>query len=218
MGQGRVYIFKPTLMWRWKEKEIRVNLDTRPMKDAVKTFHFPIPTPQELRHNFAGSDRYSVIDLNHAFHQFKMDEESQDLFVFYTPWGLYKYIILVMGVSRASSKCHERIRLVVEGLEGVQQNIVVHGDGKEHDIRLEALLERLAEIECPALGLVLCHPGWQGLGLEWDLYMGTSGKWSITTVNLVPYKYILLLSTLVSTRLSPSVSILSKPQPQLNST
>ena len=64
-----------------------------------------------------------------------------------------------MGVSSASSKCHERIRLVVEGLEGVQQNIVVHGVGKEHDIRLEALLERLAEIECPALGLVLCHPG-----------------------------------------------------------
>ena len=90
------------------------------------------------------------------------------MFVFYTPWGLYKYNTLVMGVSSASSECHERIRLVVEGLEGVQQikdDIVVHGDGKEHDSRLEALLERLAEIECPALGLVLCHPGWQGLGV-----------------------------------------------------
>ena len=50
-----------------------------------------------------------------------MDEESQDLFVFYTPWGLYKYNTLVMGVSSASSECKERIRLVVEGLEGVQQ-------------------------------------------------------------------------------------------------
>ena len=43
-----------------------------------------------------------------------MDKESQDLFVFYTPWGLYKYNTLVMGVSSASSECHERIRLVVE--------------------------------------------------------------------------------------------------------
>ena len=53
-----------------------------------------------------------------------------------------------MGVSSASSECHERIRLVVEGLEGVQQindDIVVHGAGKEHDSRLVALLERLAE-------------------------------------------------------------------------
>ena len=40
----------------WTDKKIRVNLDTRPMKDVVKTSHFPIPTPQELRHNFAGSD------------------------------------------------------------------------------------------------------------------------------------------------------------------
>ena len=132
----------------WTDKKIRVNLDTRPMKNAVKTSHFPIPTPQELRHNFAGSDRFSVIDLNHAFHQFKMDQESQELFVFYTPWGLYKYNTLVMGVSSASSECHERIRLVVEGLQGVQQikdDIVVHGAGTEHDSRLQALLERLEE-------------------------------------------------------------------------
>ena len=132
----------------WTSKKIRVNLDTRPMKDAVKTTHFPIPTPQELRHNFAGSDRFSVIDLNHAFHQFRMDEASQELFVFYTPWGLYKYNTLVMGVSSASSECHERIRLIVEGLEGVQQikdDIVVHGQGQIHDARLKALLERLEE-------------------------------------------------------------------------
>ena len=86
--------------------------------------------------------------LNHSFHQFMMDEESQELFVFYTPWGLYKYNTLVMGVSSASSECHERIRLVVEGLEGVQQikdDIVVHGKGEEHDKRLRALMKRLEE-------------------------------------------------------------------------
>ena len=118
------------------------------MKDAVKTTHFPIPTPQELRHNFAGSDRYSVVDLNHAFHQFALDKESQELFVFYTPWGLYKYNTLVMGVSSASSECHERIRRIVDGLEGIQQikdDIVVHGKGEEHDKRLKALLERLQQ-------------------------------------------------------------------------
>ena len=40
--------------------------------------------------------------------------------MFYTPWGLYKNNTLVMEVSSASSEFHERIRLVVEGLEGVQ--------------------------------------------------------------------------------------------------
>jgi len=62
-------------------QKIRVNLDTRHMADAVKATHFPIPTPQELRHNFLGSDRFSVVDLNRAFHKFEMDEESKNLFV-----------------------------------------------------------------------------------------------------------------------------------------
>ena len=89
-----------------------------------------------------------MVDLNHAFHQFALDKESQELFVFYTPWGLYKYNTLVMGVSSASSECHERIRRIVEGLEGIQQikdDIVVHGKGEEHDKRLKALLERLQQ-------------------------------------------------------------------------
>ena len=39
---------------KWSEDKIRMNLDTRPMKKAVKASHFYIPTPQELRHEFLG--------------------------------------------------------------------------------------------------------------------------------------------------------------------
>ena len=61
----------------WNEKKIRVNLDTRPMTAAVSTSHFPIPTPQELRHNILDSDRFSIVYLNHAFHQFEQDEKAR---------------------------------------------------------------------------------------------------------------------------------------------
>jgi len=77
-----------------------------------------------------------VVDLNHAFHQFEMDEESKNLFVFYGPESrLFRFNRLVMGTSSASSECHERIRRVVEGL-GVQQikdDVVVHGKGMGHN-------------------------------------------------------------------------------------
>ena len=127
-------------------KQIRVKLDTRHMAVAVKSSHFPIPTSAELRHNLRGRDCYSCLDLNHAFHQFPMDEESKKLFVFYTPMGLYMYNTLVMGTAPASSECHENIRLILEGLDGVQQikdDLVVHGIGQEHDDRLDAVLQRL---------------------------------------------------------------------------
>ena len=93
----------------WSDINIRVNLDTRTMSAAVKTSHFPIPTPNELRHEFHGSDRFTILDLNHSFHQFEMDDDSKDLYTFYTPWGLYRFNTLVMGVSSGSSECHERI-------------------------------------------------------------------------------------------------------------
>ena len=131
---------------KWDEQAIRVNLDLRNMEKAVRPTHFPMPTSEDLRHRFKGSDRFSLIDLNHAFHQFPLDEESRNLFVFYTPWGLYRYETLVMGVHTASSECQEKVRLLLDGLEGVQQiqdDVVVHGAGEEHDKRLQAVLKRL---------------------------------------------------------------------------
>ena len=53
-----------------------------------------------------------------------------------------------MGTPCASSECHERLRRVLEGLQGVQQikdDLVVHGIGEEHDRRLEAVLNRFQE-------------------------------------------------------------------------
>lgn len=76
---------------KWDPKAIRMNLDTRLMKQAVVKAQYPIPTSEQLRHQFVGSNRYSVLDLNDAFHQFMLDEESQELFKFTTPFGIYKY-------------------------------------------------------------------------------------------------------------------------------
>merc|ERR1719347_1408918 len=53
-----------------------------------------------------------------------------------------------MGTGPASSECHERIRIILEGLEGVTQikdDLVVHGKGQEHDERLKKVLQRLME-------------------------------------------------------------------------
>ena len=45
---------------KWSEKAIRLNIDTRAMEMYVDVTHFPIPTPEQLRHQFLGSDRFSV--------------------------------------------------------------------------------------------------------------------------------------------------------------
>ena len=66
-----------------------MNLDTRHREKVIVKSCWPIPTMEELRHEFAGSDRFSVLDMNHAFLQFEIDEEAKKLFTFQTPRGLY---------------------------------------------------------------------------------------------------------------------------------
>ena len=132
----------------WDKDRIRMNLDTRLMADNVKQTHFPIPTCEQLRHEFQGSNRFSALDLNHAFHQLEIDEESRKLFVFTTPFGLFRYKRLVMGTPPASSECHDKIKKLLEGLPGVAQikdDLIVHGQGEEHDQRLKQVLERFKQ-------------------------------------------------------------------------
>ena len=127
------WIHNPVISDKKYSDKIRLTLDTRPMADAVKTAHFPIPTPEELRHDFKDSDRFSILDLNHAFFQFPMDEETQKLYAFYTPWGLHRFTTLAMGVSSASAETHERLRIILYGTEGVGQikdDLAVHGKGE----------------------------------------------------------------------------------------
>ena len=106
---------------RCDSEQIRINLDLREMEKAAKPSHFLMLTSEDLQHKFEDSDTYSVLDMNHAYHQFALDKASKHLFVFYTPWGLYKYNRLAMGIHTVSSECQEKLRLVLHGLEGVQQ-------------------------------------------------------------------------------------------------
>ena len=118
------------------------------MADVVKTVHFTIPTSDQLRHQFRGSDCFSVLDLNHVFHQLELDESSKDLFKFTTPFGLFRFKRLAMGTPPAYAECHAKLAEVLINLEGVVQikdDLVIHGEGKEHDNRLEKVMQRLME-------------------------------------------------------------------------
>ena len=52
----------------------------KPLKDGCRMWwwqliHFPIPTSEQLRLQFVGSDKYPTYDINHEFHQLKIDEQ-----------------------------------------------------------------------------------------------------------------------------------------------
>ena len=64
-----------------------------------------------------------------------MEEESSKYYTFWTTKGLYKFNTLAQGVSSASAETHDRIRRILQGVEGVIQikdDMIVHGKGAEH--------------------------------------------------------------------------------------
>ena len=66
--------------WDPSGKQIRLTLDCQAVNRDIYHTHEPIPTSEELRHQFAGSDRFSVLDLTNCFHQFEIEEEARKLF------------------------------------------------------------------------------------------------------------------------------------------
>ena len=54
----------------------------RPLGNEKSGTSFTLSNANRGRHQFTGSNKFSVVDLNHAYHQFPLDEESKKLFVF----------------------------------------------------------------------------------------------------------------------------------------
>ena len=143
------YVSNPVITAkRWSDQEIRLNLDLSDANEDIVTSVHPIPTPEELRHEFREADTFTSIDANQMFQQWRVAKNKRKIFTFRTPWGLYRYVRLPSGVNCAGAEANNNFRAIVEGLKGItqiQDDVVVFGKGRQHDRRLEKLLKRLEE-------------------------------------------------------------------------
>ena len=79
-----------------------------------------------------------------------LDEESQLLTTFNTPFGRYCYTCTPFGITSAQEVFQKRMHQHFDDLEGVEtdiDDILIHGTTEEeHDRRLESVLERCEKI------------------------------------------------------------------------
>ena len=130
-----------------KEK-IRVTLDCQAVNKEIHPTHEPMPTVEELRHEFKGSEVFSTVDMTNCYHQFEIEESARKLFAFRTPWGIYRYKRMVMGTSPASSEIQKRIRETIKDCPNtvhIKDDIVIHGTRGNHDGFLRNTLRTLQE-------------------------------------------------------------------------
>ena len=120
------YVSNPVITAKkWSEDEIRLNLDLSDANEDIVMSHHPIPTPDDLRHEFRDADTFTSIDANQMFQQWMIAKDKRRIFTFRTPWGLYRYVRLPSGVNCASAECNNNLRAILEGLPGIVQIVVV---------------------------------------------------------------------------------------------
>lgn len=135
-----------------KDGSLRLCLDLRAVNKAIVREEYPFPTIDEMIFAMRGSKFFAVLDLEKAFHQVEITEESRRLSTFITHKGLYRYNRLVFGISSAPEIFQKIMETqILRDCEGViiyVDDIVVYGQNEEeYNRRVTKVLKRFQEYD-----------------------------------------------------------------------
>uniref|UniRef100_A0A669DC14 Gypsy retrotransposon integrase-like protein 1 n=1 Tax=Oreochromis niloticus TaxID=8128 RepID=A0A669DC14_ORENI len=133
-----------------KDGGIRICGDFKVSVNPVLTAEqYPLPLIDDLFAGLSGGQKFSKIDLNQAYLQMHVEEQSRDMLTINTHKGLFRYCRLPFGITSAPALFQRAIDQILSGLPGVQcylDDILCTGaDDEEHLRNLDATLQRLKE-------------------------------------------------------------------------
>jgi hypothetical protein len=77
----------------------RMVVDYRRVNFRIVFDSYPTPTIDQAFEQFGGAVVFSVLDLNFAYYQIPLSSRSRQITAFCTPFGLYEFNKLPMGIS-----------------------------------------------------------------------------------------------------------------------
>ena len=132
-----------------KSGEIRICVDMREANKAIGREKHLMPTLDDLIADLNGAAVFSTLDLASGYHQLTLAPESRHITTFSTHVGLRRYKRLMFGINAASEIFQNAIAELLAGLPGcknISDDIIVYGkDQREHDLNLQAVLQRLSD-------------------------------------------------------------------------
>ena len=128
-----------------KDGSLRVCLDPKRLNDNLKRCPHKIPTLEELNHEFAEARVFSKMDAKAGYWSIHLDEASQEITTFRTPFGRYCYRRLPFGLCVSQDlfqQAMDRILARAPGCVGIADDVVVYGrDNTEHEKNLLQLMQ-----------------------------------------------------------------------------
>ncbi|KAL0148840.1 hypothetical protein M9458_055849 [Cirrhinus mrigala] len=102
-----------------KDGSLRICLDPQKLNASLKRCPRKIPTLEELNPKFANAKVFSKLDAKAGYWSIHLDEESQILTTFRTPFGRYCWRRLPFGLSVSQDLFQAKMDQILEGLHGV---------------------------------------------------------------------------------------------------
>lgn len=125
--------------------QVRICVDLQVLNKAVKREHLTLPTLEDIAPKLAGSTVFSSLDAESGFWQIPLEQRSQELTTFITPYGRYCFQRVPFGITSASEIFQRKMEELLkdhEGVEVIVDDILVHGRTmQEHDARLKKVME-----------------------------------------------------------------------------
>ena len=108
---------------------------------------FPLPNLRSFTQDIAGSRVFSKVDMTKAFHQIVIDKRDRHKCCITTPWGLFQFRRLAMGMQNSAQSFQRMVQDVLRDMPNVfvyLDDILVYSKTKkEHLETLEELFNRL---------------------------------------------------------------------------
>ena len=140
----------PTMVVKKPDQSgIRLCSDARQVNRAIQRERHPMLTLDDIRYRLNGMLFMSKLDLNKAYNQVELDEESRYLTTFTTHVGLFRYKRLFFGLNSAAETFQNILATILRDIPlqlNQQDDILTFGRNvQEHDQILYRVLRRLDE-------------------------------------------------------------------------
>ena len=133
-----------------KNGKLRLCLDPKDLNRAIMRCHYKTPTMEELAHKLSGAQHFSKLDAKNGYWSIPLDEKSQLLTTFHSPFGRFFFRRMPFGLVMSQDVFMQRMDMILEkcpGTIGLIDDVIVYGKTREeHDSNLHNQM-RIARTE-----------------------------------------------------------------------
>ena len=156
--------------------------DFRLLNLQTELDQFPLPHLRDFTHHIAGCTIFSKVDLRKAFHSIIIDERDRFKTCVATPWGMFNFKRLAMGMKNSAQSFQRMVQDVIGDMPNVfcyLDDLLIFSKSTKH--HLEILKELFSKLENAGLTLALSKCQFGVSSLE---YLG----YKVDSSGLIPMK------------------------------